>query len=141
MRSISIKQTLATAMAGVAIAAAVAAPAASAAQDLRSADAMDAAIRAERKDQRSPDAVDAARAGQRQDLRSPDAFDAATRSDPAVPAQTTAVASPPSGGFDWVSGAIGAAGTGSLIVLLVLGGSAISGHRRTPMAPGSSPAK
>ena len=53
-----------------------------------------------------------------QDLRSPDARDAAAGYDPEPVADAVPEPSGSGDGFDWVSGAIGAAAVGGLILLL-----------------------
>lgn len=125
------------------VSSAIAAPAATAAQDLRTPDTIDAAGAAQQShssytDLRSPDARDAgpvaptvapapAGAGYT-DLRSPDARDAARSyaSTPTVTAASTA------DGFDWASALIGAAaGAGILLALLA----ALTGSRRLREVP------
>ena len=106
---------------GLALAALVA-PTAGAQQDLRGADARDAAQAAEaRQDQRL------------QDLRSADARDAAegrgTFKAPEVTVVKVTEASPASGGLDWGDAGIGAGGLLALI-LLGLGGALAVGHHR-----------
>jgi len=106
-----------TATLGLAVAA-VAAPVATAAQDFR-----------------SPDAVDAASAAQqRQDFRTPDSHDAADgRGTFTAPSVTVVKVSGPSqagpGGLDWGDAGIGAGAT-LAIVLLGVGGSLMVTHRR-----------
>lgn len=108
-----------TAALGLAVAA-MAAPVASAQQDLRSPDAVDAA--------------QVAAAHNTQDLRSPDVQDTAARRGPfnspsvtvvkvAEPSQTTGR------GFDWGDAGIGAGGVLAL-VLVAVGGSLMVTHRR-----------
>jgi hypothetical protein len=123
---------LATALIGVTLAAAIAAPGASADpgatayQDLRSPDARDAAER--------PTYADGPGAITYRDLRSPDARDAAEGYRPALEPQPPVDEPSSPDGFDWVSAAIGAAvGTGLLIALIVtVGGLA----RRRPVTRG-----
>jgi hypothetical protein len=127
----------------------MAVPSAAQGQDLRSADALDASIRAESQaqtqDLRSADALDASiRAESRQasdvaspdprDLRSPDARDAAegrgTFSAPEVTVVRVSEPTPsPSGGLDWGDAGIGAASLLGLI-LIGLGGTLFVLHRR-----------
>ena len=94
----------ATLIAAAVMAAAAFAPSASATQDLRSPDTRDAANGS------SPSAV--------QDLRSPDARDAAIGYAP-QPVSEPVVTGGSGDGFDWVSGAIGAAVVGGLILMLL----------------------
>ena len=86
---------------------------------------------AQTQDFRSPDAIDASQGRYLgtprtpQDLRSPDARDAARHYAPTV---TESPITQPTG-FDWESGAIGAAaGTGLMVLALAL---AVGGRRRT----------
>jgi hypothetical protein len=125
----------------------MAVPPAALGQDLRSADARDAGIRAESRqasdvastspqDLRSPDAGDAGSVASPvpQDLRSPDASDAADgRGTFSAPEVTVVRVSEPtpssSGGLDWGDAGIGA---GSLLglILVGLGGTLFVLHRR-----------
>jgi hypothetical protein len=107
---------------GLALAALAASPVA-AQQDLRSADARDAAQAAEaRQDQRL------------QDLRSADARDAAegrgTFKAPEVTVVKVTEASPASGGLDWGDAGIGAGGLLALILLGLGGALAVVHHRQ-----------
>jgi hypothetical protein len=131
----AINTKLASALAGVALAAAVAAPAAVARplpaapmqQNVGSPDARDA------NNGYHPQLGEAA-----QVIGSPDARDANNRYDPQLPAaQPTAVnvSAPAPSGFDWASAAIGAAaGTGLLIVLLASAKSVAVVSRRIRVA-------
>jgi hypothetical protein len=139
-----------------ALAAAALAPGATAYQDLRSPDAVDAARAAggappassiaaaaadEYQDLRSPDARDAALPPElratgfhsTQDLRSPDTRDVATGYSPTA-SQPVVDESPASDGFDWTSAAIGAAaGAGLLLILIVaFTGTGKLGRRSVP---------
>jgi hypothetical protein len=107
---------------GLALAALAASPVA-AQQDLRSADARDAAQAAEaRQDQRL------------QDLRSADARDAAegrgTFKAPEVTVVKVTEASPARGGLDWGDAGIGAGGLLALILLGLGGALAVVHHRQ-----------
>jgi hypothetical protein len=107
---------------GLALAALAASPVA-AQQDLRSADARDAAQAAEaRQDQRL------------QDLRSADARDAAEGRGAFKAPEVTVVkvteASPASGGLDWGDAGIGAGGLLALILLGLGGALAVVHHRQ-----------
>lgn len=109
---------------------AVAAPAAAAGQDLRSPDARDLGAQpaSATVDLRSPDAAQPF-SGPDVDLRSPDA------ADPYSGVPVRVIASAPvvrrvDSGFDWKAAGVGA-GVLCALVLLVLGGSAIT-RRRSP---------
>lgn len=87
----------------------------------------------------SPDARDAAISSQttspsQSDFRSPDARDAANGYAPPAPVATPTDSSPSSGGVDWLTAALGVAGVGG-VVLLLLG---LMTHRRH--TPGPHPA-
>jgi hypothetical protein len=90
----------------------------------------------------SPDARDAA-SGYRPEVSqstasssfaSPDARDAATGYAPPVPVNVSTESSPSSGGVDWLTVALGVAGIGGLVLLLV----GLLTHRRH--TPGAHPA-
>jgi hypothetical protein len=133
MISTLTKTRVAGALIGAAIAFTAIAPGASAAQDLRTADARDAAEQpapadapgaTTYSDLRTPDARGSGQAtSPTDDRRSPDARDIPA---PTLEAQPIADAQPSPRGFDVVSAAIGAAaGTGLLLVLaafLAIGG-------------------
>jgi hypothetical protein len=123
----AINTRLASALTGVALAAAAAAPAAVAQQNVGSPDARDA------NNHYHPQLGETART-----IGSPDALDANSRYSPQLPAARPAaadVSAPAPSGFDWASAAIGAAaGTGLLIVLLVSGKSVAGVSRRIRIA-------
>jgi hypothetical protein len=134
----------ATALMAAAIMGTAVVPAASAQQNLRSADARDAAQQAAQQDDdaqvtyrdlRSADARDAARQVPRQDLRSVDTRDAAQGYHPALEPQPVADGPSQPSGLDWVSAALGAAaGTGLLLVVMALAGARRLVGRRPPTA-------
>jgi hypothetical protein len=133
MLSTLINTRVAGALISAAIACTVGGAAPAAGQDLRTADARDAAERVpstNNTDVRTPDAPDSGQAAPPSyDRRSPDARDTPA---PPLEAQPIADTQPSAGGFDLLSAAIGAAaGTGLLLVLagfLTIGG--LAGRRR-----------
>jgi hypothetical protein len=133
MLSTLTKKRAAGALIGAAIAFAGAGHGSAVGQDLRTADARDAAEHVPSTtytDVRTPDARDSDRAASPgDDRRSPDARDTPA---PPLEAQSIADTQPSAGGFDLLSAAIGvAAGTGLLLVLaafLTIGG--LAGRRR-----------
>jgi hypothetical protein len=139
MLSTLTKTHVAGALIGAAIAFIAVAPGPAAGQDLRTADARDAAEQVAPTDARgattypdvrTPDARDSAQqASPSEDQRSPDARDIPA---PTFESQPIADTQPSPGGFDLLSAAIGAAtGTGLLLMLagfLAIGG--LTGRRR-----------
>jgi hypothetical protein len=134
------RMRVAGALVGATLAVAVIAPAATA-QDLRSPDARDSSPAIERSgaqtaisydDLRSPDASVGTRGvAPGDDGRSPDARE--VPSSP-VESQPLAIEAPATGGFDWLSAAIGAAaGTGLLILLFAFAGGGGIGRRQRPV--------
>ena len=121
MFSAAYRKRLATAIAGAALASALAVSNASANYGFQSSDAVDAARAAGDAPRVAPppSSIAAPAAEQYQDLRSPHTSDQADGYSPKLESQPV-VAEPSSpGGFDWVSAAIGAAaGTGLLLILL-----------------------
>ena len=146
MFSAAYRKRLATALAGAALASALAVSGASA--DQHAIDAHNRAVAPppssiaapaddEYQDLRSPDAVDAARAAGDapeattpqsgsylvadgyQDLRSPDTRDQAEGYAPTLESQPVADEPSSPGGFDWVSAAIGAAAAAGLSLVLM----------------------
>jgi hypothetical protein len=154
MLSVAYKKRLATAMAGAALASALAVSGASAvpAEQIipRTADdshkvppppsSIAASAAEEYQDLRSPDAVDAARAAGdapdavTRDLRSPDTRDAAEGYSPTLESQPVAGEPSEPAGFDLVSAAIGAVAAGALSLVLM----ASLGLRRPPRQRPSS---
>ena len=124
MFSAANRKSLATALAGAALASALVVSGASADQGYQ--------------DLRSPDAVDAARAAgdpprvdRYQDLRSPDTRDQAENYQPTPEPQPAADEPSSPSGFDWVSAAIGAA-AGTALLVILLAGVAGTGKFRHP---------
>ena len=144
MRSTLISKKLALVVAGVAVAAG--ATPAYALPDYGSPDSRDNAIAAQapstQSDFRSPDARDAAsgyaprvsESTVSNSFGSPDARDAATGYAPSAPVDVSSDSSPSSGGVDWLTVALGVAGIGGLVLLLV----GLLTHRRH--TPGAHPA-
>lgn len=136
MFSAAYKKRLATAIAGAALASALAVSSASANhgfQSLRSSDAVDAARAAGDAPRVAPppSSIAAPAAEQYQDLRSPNTSDQADGYSPKLESQPVVDEPSSPGGFDWVSAAIGAAaGTGLLLILLAA--VAGSGRLRRP---------
>ncbi len=127
-------RTLATGLASAALALAAFAPTATAMPELSGP--APSQQQAPAQDHRSPDARDAATRSARQsvpaqDHRSPDTRDVANGYAPTYVPEPTTVGVP-SDGFDWVSGAIGAAAIGGLILVLLAG---IGTRRRFRHAP------
>jgi hypothetical protein len=123
------KHTLTGTLAALAIGAAVAAPAGAQPQDFRSPDAKDAAQPVTTQDLRSPDAKDDWAPTNAAGLRA----EAQERyySSHGQPAPATPVAQVASDGFEWGTAGIGL-GAGAGLVLLSLGGVAITRRRTQP---------
>lgn len=125
-----LRKTLTVAVA----AAAVAAPAAQAGQDLRSPDTRDAGASVTYRDLRAPDTRDAA-VVVRQDMRSPDARDAGLPVRHGGPRPVPAAAGR-SGGFDWGDAGVGAGVIAALVLLGLTGTAAAHRRRRTTLIAG-----
>ena len=133
MLSPAFKTRLATALAGAALASALAVSGASAAHDYvpPPPSSIAASAAEEYQDLRAPDTRDQADGyapGTAQDLRMPDTVDAANGYQPELPTQPVADEPSEPSGFDFVSAAIGAIAAGALSLVLI----ATLGMRRPP---------
>jgi hypothetical protein len=140
MFSPAFKTRLATALAGAALASAMAVSGAAASHGYQPAEpesvppppsSIAASAVEEYQDLRNPDTRDLADGyapGNAQDLRSPDTRDAAEGYQPELPTQPVADEPSEPSGFDFVSAAIGAIAAGALALVLV----ATLGLRRPP---------
>jgi hypothetical protein len=126
------KHTLTGTLTALAIGAAVAAPAGAQPTDLRSPDAKDAARPAASQDLRSPDAKDVPQPVDAAGLRAEAQeryYSSYGQPAPAAPAAPVA-----SDGFEWGTAGIGL-GTGAGLVLLTLGGMAMTRRRNQSTHP------